>query len=93
MNVFANSATAGVGSKRCTIIFSAVDPGVPNSPQYVTVNLTVPDPGFVVSPTDITIRQTIADYPTTVKRYVKIERPRKRTAGLPCGAAERGGRA
>ena len=31
--------------------------GVPGSPQYVTVNLTVADPGFVVTPTDITIRQ------------------------------------
>jgi hypothetical protein len=29
----------------------------------------------VVTPTDITIRQAIADYPTTVKSYVKIERP------------------
>jgi hypothetical protein len=75
VTVSANASTAGVGSKQCSIIFAADEAGVPGSPQYVTVNLTVADPGFVVTPTDITIRQAIADYPTTVKSYVKIERP------------------
>ena len=79
VNVFASSAMAGVGAKQCTVIFSAVNPSVPNSPQYVTVNLQVDDPGFVVTPTDVTIWQAIADYPTTVKRHIKIERPLKQT--------------
>ncbi len=45
----------------------------------------------MASPTDITVRQAIADYPTTVKGYVKIERPLKPTAwsasALPLEAA------
>ena len=89
VNVVANSATAGVGSRRCSIIYSAVDPSVPNSPQYVTVNLTVPDPGFVVSPAELTIRQAIGA--STVTREVKIERPSAPTTwvatALPLSAA------
>ena len=89
VNVFANSATAGVGSKRCSIIFSAVDPSVPNSPQYVTVNLTVPDPGFGVSPSEITIRQKIGA--PAVTREVQIIRPSAPTnwtaTALPLSAA------
>ena len=78
VNVFANAVTAGVGSKRCSIIFSAVDSSVLNSPQYVTVNLTVPDPGFAAAPTDITIWQKIGA--TKVTRQVQIIRPSAPTA-------------
>ncbi len=77
VNVLANAATAGVGTKRCTIIFSAVDPSVQNSPQYVTVNLTVPDPGFVASPSEITIWQETAA--PRVTRQIRIERPKQAT--------------
>jgi hypothetical protein len=77
VNVSANSVTAGVGSKRCSIIFSALDTSVPGSPQYVTVNLTVPDPGFAVSPTEITIWQKIGA--AAVTREVQIIRPLKPT--------------
>jgi hypothetical protein len=73
VNLSANPAAAGVGTKQCLIIFSAVDPGVPNSPQTVTVNLTVPDPGFVVSPANLTIWQKTSAAP--VVGEVKIERP------------------
>ena len=73
VNVLANSLTAGVGSKRCSIIFSAVDLSVPNSPQYVTVSLTVPDPGFAASPSQITLWQKIGA--STVTREVQIIRP------------------
>ena len=89
VNVSANPAAAGVGSKQCSIIFSAVDPSVPNSPQYVTVNLTVTDPGFVVSPTNLTIWQKTSAAP--VVREVKIERPSAPTvwsaSALPLEAA------
>ena len=78
VNVLANATTAGVGPQRCTIIFAAVDPNVPNSPQYITVNLTVPDPGFAAAPTDITIWQKIGA--AEVKRQVQIIRPSAETA-------------
>jgi hypothetical protein len=73
VDVLVNAAVADLSFKRCTIIFSASSPGVPNSPQYVTVNLTVPDPGFVVTPTDITIWQKTSVAP--VIRSVTIFRP------------------
>ena len=78
VNVVANALTAGVGFKQCSIIFSAVDPSVPNSPQYVTVSLTVPDPGFAASPSQITLWQKIDA--STVTREVQIIRPSAPTA-------------
>jgi hypothetical protein len=71
VSVFVNAAVADLSDKQCTITFSA--PGVTGSPQYVTVNLTVPDPGFVVTPTDFTIWQKTSAAP--VLRYVTIFRP------------------
>jgi hypothetical protein len=73
VNVLVNAAVADLTFKRCTIIFAASDPTVPGSPQYVTVNLTVPDPGFVVSPQDITIWQLTSAAP--VLRSITIFRP------------------
>jgi hypothetical protein len=73
VNVVVNATVPDLTFRRCTIIFSASDPTVPGSPQYVTVNLTVPDPGFVVSPQDITIRQATSAAPVITN--VTIFRP------------------
>jgi hypothetical protein len=77
--VIVNPAAAGIGVSQGTIELTAANPALPNYRQSVYVNLTVEDPGFVVTPTDITIWQAIVDYPTTVKRYMEIERPLKQT--------------
>jgi hypothetical protein len=78
VTVTADPRVAGVGSKQCLIIFSAIPSGTPGSPQTVTVNLTVPDPGFVVSPTSLTIMQGRTAPP--VVRYITVERPKQATA-------------
>ena len=72
LNIFASSVAAGIGTWQGTVKITAGTP-MPNSPQYITVDLRVPDPGFVVSPQDITIRQ--ATSATPMIRYVTIFRP------------------
>ena len=59
VNVFANPPTAGVGLQTVHDHLLGKPIRTPNSPQTVTVNLTVPDPGFAAAPTDITIWQKI----------------------------------
>ena len=76
LNIFASSVAAGIGTWQGTVKITAGTP-MPNSPQYVTIDLRVPDPGFVVSPTEITIWQKING--PTVTRQVKIERPKAPT--------------
>jgi hypothetical protein len=87
--VSVSTVLAGVGTHQGSIKIAAVDPNVPNSPQYVTVNLTVPDPGFVVYPSQVSIWQKIGA--PTVTQELQIVRPTTPTnwtaTALPLSAA------
>ncbi len=73
LGVSVNATAAGPGDHIGTIRIRALDPQIADSPQYVTVYLTVPDPGFVVMPTQVTILQESGG--PTVTRSVSIWRP------------------
>ncbi len=73
LGVSVNATAAGPGSHLGTIRIRALDPQIAESPQYVTVQLTVPDPGFVVMPSQLTIMQQVGS--PTVTRNVSIWRP------------------
>jgi hypothetical protein len=87
--VSVNSVAAGPGAHQGTVKITATDPNVANSPQFITVSLTVSDPGFVVYPTQTTIWQKIGA--AAVTREIEIVRPSAPTAwvatALPLSAA------
>lgn len=73
LRVIVNATAAGPGTRQGTVRIDALDSQIANSPQYVTVELTVPDPGFVVTPDEIAIFQ-VRTAPTII-RQVNIWRP------------------
>jgi hypothetical protein len=64
LNVTVSGSAAGIGARSGTIEVRALDPQVADSPQYITVDITVPDPGFVVTPNQLVIWQQIGGQPT-----------------------------
>ena len=89
--VSVNSVAAGAGTHTGRIRIIATTPGTLNTPQDVSVTLTVPDPGFIVYPTQTTILQQIGA--PAVTRQIEIVRPGIPTAwvatALPLSAAAR----
>jgi hypothetical protein len=59
--VTVNSVAAGPGTHTGTIRIRALTAQVANSPQYITISLTVPDPGFLVTPTRLDFWQQVGD--------------------------------
>jgi len=72
--VSVNTVAAGPGTHQGVIKIAATDPQVANSPQYVTVNLTVPDPGFVLYPSQVNLWQQIGAG-TMVTKEIQVLRP------------------
>lgn len=87
--VSVDTVAAGPGTHQGVIKIAATDPQVANSPQYVTVNLTVPDPGFVLYPSQVNIWQQIGA--GAVTKEIRVLRPATPTqwvaAALPIGMA------
>ncbi|MCX7669295.1 MAG: FG-GAP-like repeat-containing protein [Anaerolineae bacterium] len=87
--VSVDTVAAGPGTHQGVIKIAATDPQVANSPQYVTVNLTVPDPGFVLYPSQVNIWQQIGA--AAVTKEIQVLRPASPTqwvaAALPLGLA------
>ncbi len=70
IDVTADSQAAGIGTHTGTIRIRTTDTQVANSPQYVSVSLTVPDPGFIVTPTAVRVRQKVGDPSTSAQFQV-----------------------